>query len=84
MEISYRQPLRLDDEVDATLWPHTLRRRSFTLESRFVRVTSGEQAVVVRVTMVFVEGVHGDRLRAAPLPAVLADQLLRGAPSPGD
>lgn len=73
-EADYHAPLRLDDEVEATLWLHHLGSRSLTFRGEFVRAADGVLAVVATITQVYVE-VSPEGLRALAMPAGLAEAL---------
>lgn len=73
-ELSYRSPLRLDDEVDATLWLDRLSKRSLTFRSDFALVGAPEPAVQLRLTQVYAR-TSGDTLESVPLPDELAAHL---------
>jgi acyl-CoA thioester hydrolase len=74
VELTYRSPLRLDDEVDATLWLDKLSTRSYTLRSEFRLAGTQEPAVQMLITQVYAQ-VSGEALESRPLPDELAAHL---------
>ncbi|MEU3617028.1 thioesterase family protein [Streptomyces sp. NPDC006872] len=73
-ELSYRSPLRLDDELDATLWLDKLSKRSLTFRSDFALVGAPEPAVQMRLTQVYAR-TSGETLESIPLPDELVAHL---------
>jgi len=73
-ELTYRGPLRLDDEVDASLWLEKHSARSFTLRSDFALVGAPEPAVRMRLTQVYAR-TSGKTLEVLPLPDELITRL---------
>lgn len=73
-EITYSRPLRLDDEVEGTLWFVGRSARTFTVLCRFAAGTGGPVATEVQITQVAVRRMHGEA-RAMEVPAELVAQL---------
>lgn len=73
-ELTYHSPLRLDDELDATLWLDRLSTRSLTFRSDFALVGAPEPAVQMRLTQVYVR-TSGAALESLPLPEGLVARL---------
>ncbi|MGW2052011.1 acyl-CoA thioesterase [Streptomyces sp. NPDC001858] len=73
-ELSYHSPLRLDDELDATLWLDRLSTRSLTFRSDFARVGAPKPAVHMRLTQVYVR-TSGAAPESLPLPEGLVARL---------
>jgi acyl-CoA thioesterase FadM len=83
LHVTYRRPLRLDDQVQGEL--RVLRRsaRSITWQCDFFRKGESELAVQVHLTQVSVKRADGEPL-AVPLPAGLTAQLDQPAEQPGE
>ena len=75
LSVTYAGPLRLDDIVEAQLWPGGRSRRSFTLRSTFTREGRPEPAVEVRLTQTFVRRAADGSMRADQLPSTLVAAL---------
>lgn len=75
-EITYSRPLRLDDEVEGTLWFVGRSARTFTVLCRFTAGTGGPVGAEVQITQVPVRQVDGEP-RATDVPAELVAQLER-------
>lgn len=73
-ELTYRGPLRLDDELDATLWLDRLSKRSLTFRSDFALVGAPEPAVQMRLTQVYAR-TSGETPESVPLPDELVAHL---------
>ncbi|MEH0421478.1 acyl-CoA thioesterase [Streptomyces sp. B21-083] len=73
-EFTYRDCLRLDDELDACLRLESLSKRSFTMRSDFAVVGSPEPAMQLRLTQVYAR-VSDAALEALPLPGELVRRL---------
>lgn len=73
-ELTYHSPLRLDDELDATLWLDRLSTRSLTFRSDFALVGAPEPAVRMRLTQVYVRTSRA-ALESLPLPEGLVARL---------
>ncbi|WP_329537443.1 acyl-CoA thioesterase (plasmid) [Streptomyces sp. NBC_01450] len=86
-ELSYHSPLRLDDELDATLWLDTLSTRSLTFRSDFALIDAPEPAVRMHLTQVYVR-TSGAAPESLPLPdglvARLQGQGAAGSPNTPD
>ncbi|WP_405865724.1 MULTISPECIES: acyl-CoA thioesterase [unclassified Streptomyces] len=85
-ELTYHSPLRLDDELDATLWLDRLSTRSLTFRSDFALVGAPEPAVRMRLTQVYVR-MSGAAPESLPLPDGLVARLQgasTGSPSTPD
>jgi acyl-CoA thioester hydrolase len=74
VELTYHGPLRLDDEIDATLWLDKLSTRSFTLRSEFRLADAQEPAVQMRMTQVYAR-TSGAAPEACPMPDTLVSHL---------
>ncbi|HEX3750430.1 MAG TPA: thioesterase family protein [Streptosporangiaceae bacterium] len=83
LHVTYRRPLRLDDQVQGEL--RVLRRssRSITWQSDFFRKGESQLAVQVHLTQVSVKTADGEP-SAVPLPAELITQLDQPAGQPGE
>lgn len=71
-ELDYVSPLRLDDQVNASLFVENHTERSVTFRSEFIRAGESTPSVEVRVTQVQA-ATDGGAMRAVPLmPKLLA------------
>jgi len=73
-ELTYHSPLRLDDEVDATLWLDKLSTRSLTFRSDFALIGAPRPAVRMHLTQVYVR-TSGAVPESLPLPEGLVARL---------
>jgi acyl-CoA thioester hydrolase len=73
-ELSYKRPLRLDDEIEGTLWLANRTDRSVTLRTEFALVGTAGVAVEVQITQVHVSIGNGE-IRSTPMPGSLAAAL---------
>jgi acyl-CoA thioesterase FadM len=73
-EVTYSRPLRLDDPVEATLWPVRLSARSFTVLCRFAAGRGGPVATEVQITQVTVRK-DGDGVTPVAVPDDLVAHL---------
>jgi acyl-CoA thioester hydrolase len=82
LHVTYRRPLRLDDQVQGELRVHRRSSRSITWQCDFFRKGETELAVQVHLTQVSVKLGDGEP-SAVPLPAELIAQLDRPPAEPG-
>jgi acyl-CoA thioester hydrolase len=73
----YRQPLRFEDEVEIHLMVARKSKRTLGYQFRFLRLDHGARGEVARgaLTVVCARRQPDGTLKAAPLPATLADQI---------
>jgi acyl-CoA thioester hydrolase len=83
LHVTYRRPLRLDDQVQGELRVHRRSSRSITWQCDFFRKGETERAVQVHLTQVSVKTGDGEP-SAVPLPAGLIAQLDQPAQPPGE
>lgn len=69
VELDYRSPLRLDDQITGTLWLDRVSERSVIFRGDFT-TGDGVAAVSTRMTQVYIDSSDG-RPQAAPWPAEL-------------
>jgi acyl-CoA thioesterase FadM len=78
-EVDYLRPMRLDDEVEATLWLGARSPRSYTLICRFAAGPGGPVGAQVSITMVWVEVGEDGAMHSAPVPPEMVAALEAGA-----
>jgi acyl-CoA thioesterase FadM len=79
-EVTYARPMRLDDEVDATMWYLGRSARSFTLRFRFAAGADGPVAAQVQITQVTVEVDEHGEMRPTGVPTDVVAALETAGP----
>jgi acyl-CoA thioesterase FadM len=74
-EVTYTRPMRLDDEVEATMWFLERSRRTFTLACRFALGPGGPIGAEVRIVQTAVAVGEDGAFRSTELPADLVAGL---------
>ncbi len=77
-EITYLRPMRLDDEVEATLWFKARSARSFTVVCQFAAGVGGPVGAEVLITQVTIELDEYGEMRPAAVPADFVAALEAG------